>query len=141
MPRGTRKGVLPRQPFSNCRLSSRSRPLRLHISSLNRKHDQSGISPPQDPALRSMRSALQDGMCPTACQGVVQLSSPVAIYGRGHNGRLFDLQLPPPDEAAMQALVDAAVAASDQRGVEPDEVREIKAGRAFAPPAWSIGCL
>lgn len=94
------------------------------MSSVDSKHDQIGILPPQDPALRSVRSVLQDGLCPAACQGVVQLSSPVAIYGRGQSGRLFDVQLPPIGEAALQSLLDAAVPAADDLRIASKEVRQ-----------------
>jgi hypothetical protein len=57
-------------------------------------------------------SVLQDCLCPAACQGVVQLSSPVAIYGRGQSGRLFDVQLPPIGEAAVQSLYGCGSAGS-----------------------------
>ena len=74
------------------------------------KHDQIGISPPQDHALRSV---LQDRLCPpAACQTVVQLSSPVAIYGRDQDARLLDVQLPPPDEAALQSFIGSGNAGS-----------------------------
>lgn len=111
-PRSTRKGVIlsQRQASPKCRPSPQFRRLRLQMLSVVSKHDQIGISPPQDHALRSV---LQDRLCPpAACQTVVQLSSPVAIYGRDQDARLLDVQLPPPDEAALQSFIGSGNAGS-----------------------------
>ena len=96
-----------RQRVPNSRPSPRSRQLRLRITAAAER-DATADSPP-DPALRDVRHALQKGRRPAACQGAVQLSSPVSIYGQGHSGQPFAVTLPPAEAAALQPLLDACV--------------------------------
>ena len=71
-------------------------------------------------ALHSMRirDALRGGRRPVACQGVVQLSSPVSVYGRKKGGKPFAVQLPPANSEALAPLLGACVPAVFGRGSE-----------------------
>ena len=114
VPRSTRKGAIPtQQPLSGDRPSLCYRERRLQISAASPDDVESRVLPSDDPALRSISDALQNGKRPVACQGAVQLSSPIAIYGQGQTGQTFAVQLPPTNEKALQPLMDAAVPAAE----------------------------
>ena len=120
LPCGMCKGAIPTTTLlSKCSLSLRSRPLRLlkaEASSLGSDSTPDDIEvecSPADVVLDSISSCLwhYGTLNPIACQGVLQLSSPVAIYGQGQNSRLFAVQLPPLHKAALQPLLDASAPA------------------------------
>lgn len=138
LPRSMCKGAIPTTPFlSKCSLSLRPRQLRLwkaEASSLD-----SDSTPGEVEVERSPADVVLDSICsclwhyygnlnPVACQGVLQLSSPVAIYGQGQNGQLFAVRLPPSDKAALQPLLDATAPAV----AELNEVRRTLAFDTFA---------
>ena len=134
VPRCTRKGAIPArharhaQPLPDCMSSWRCRQLRLQMISAVPNNDVAlgtTVVPADEPALCSIRSALQDGMRPVACQGMVQLSSPVAIYGQDQTGQNFAVQLPPTDAAALQSLLDAAVLAAGGNDASSEVRRRI----------------
>jgi hypothetical protein len=116
-------GMLARQPVANrTTMASSRRSLRVTSSAaVEADGGETSILPSDvNVALHSMRirDALRGGRRPVACQGVVQLSSPVSVYGREQGGEPFAVQLPPANTKTLAPLLDACVPAVFGRGSE-----------------------
>jgi hypothetical protein len=124
------RGAIPTwHPLLSMRnLSFRSRQLQVLTPAASIGDTSESGSSPSEPALRSIRGALQDGRHPVACQGSAQPSSPVRVYGMGYGGQFVGAQLPPSNEAALQPLLNAAVPTAGGLSAEPNEVRQRPAG-------------
>jgi hypothetical protein len=105
------RAVTTRQPLARSRLIPRSRGQHLAAVTASAHAKDETVNLSCHGALRSIYSALQVGAGPVACQGAVQLSTPVRVFGQNLSGQHFGVQLPPSDEAALQPLLDACAPA------------------------------
>jgi hypothetical protein len=100
--------ITARQHLSQCNKAAFHRsPVPCASAAAAPSDDGSKAPPEMRAALRSIRSALRHGRRPAACQGAVQLTAKIVVYGQHQAGQPFAVQLPSVDAAALQPLMDA----------------------------------